>query len=304
VKVIAISPEAGMLVSVVIPACNAHATIGRALQSLLTQDHTRWEAVVVSDDGTDYAAFLAGIGLTDPRIRHVSTGRVRSGCHNARNVGLAAASGDIIAHLDADDLFLPGRLRRLAPLAFELGAIADNIVVESETTGALLSHAVPEFDGITRLGLADILALNTPLVPMVRRDHAQPRWPGVELAEDVVANLRMSAALAGLPLTGTPGYVYRIVEGSICHDADSGARFDAAYSDYVRELEAGHGFGLPPALRPAAAQGFAAKRAFNRRFAQAQQAEPGLTFPEFAARCGPPALTRPSPEPAPAHARR
>ena len=93
-----------MLVSVVIPAYQA-AAIGHAVASLLAQTYRCWEAIIVTDDAQDYAAILADSGITDSRLRFVSTGAVRSGCHNARNVGLAAARGEIIAQLDADDRY-------------------------------------------------------------------------------------------------------------------------------------------------------------------------------------------------------
>jgi succinoglycan biosynthesis protein ExoO len=272
-----------MLVSVIIPACDARATLARALASLKAQVHPQWEAIVVSDDGTDYAAWLAGIGMADPRIRHATTGRIRSGCHNARNAGLAVATGDMIAALDADDLFRPERLARLVPLAMRHGAIADNLVLESETTGAVLGHAMAPFSGVATLSLEDILALNAPLAPLVRRDYAEPRWSGIELAEDVVANLRLASALAGLPAIAEAGYVYRIVEGSICHDLESAARFDRAYGAYVARVETGDAFGLADAHRVAVARGLRAKREVNRRFALAQASAPALTFPEFAA---------------------
>src|SRR5690348_11177775 len=86
-----------MLISVVIPAYHAAATIARAVTSLLRQTWTDWEGIVVSDDGTDYAAVLRRAGIADERLRFVSTGRVGSGCHRARNVGLAAARGELIA---------------------------------------------------------------------------------------------------------------------------------------------------------------------------------------------------------------
>ncbi len=130
-----------MLVSVVIPACQAAATIGRAVASLLAQTDRCWEAIIVADDAQDYATILADIGITDSRLRFVSTGAIRSGCHNARNVGLAAARGEIIAQLDADDRYDARRLEALAPLAATHGAVVDKIAVVSDITGQMLYRA-------------------------------------------------------------------------------------------------------------------------------------------------------------------
>ena len=271
-----------MLVSVVIPACGASATIGRAVASLLAQTYAAWEAVIVADDGQDYAAILAGAGISDSRLRFVSTGQTRSGCHNARNVGLAAAAGEIVAQLDADDLYEPDRLALLAPLAAAHGAAADNLAAVSEATGARLYTALPETAAALRVSADMLLQLDTPLFPVVRREFAMPRLPGVEYAEDVIANLRLIERLGPLPLLPQALYQYRVVAGSLCHDENSGVAFEAAYSAYLARLRGGDAFGLSR-TRAAALRGFARKRTVNRSFLREQRRRPGLTFPDFIA---------------------
>src|SRR5579862_2692266 len=152
-----------MLVSVIIPACDAAATIARCVASLVAQTHPEWEGILVSDDGGDYAALLAAAGIGDKRLRFVSTGRVRSGCHNARNVGLQAAGGEIIAPLDADDLYDPARLATLAPLAIAHGAVADCVAVVSEVDGRTLYTAPSAASD--RLSAEALLDLSAPLFP-------------------------------------------------------------------------------------------------------------------------------------------
>src|SRR6185437_10903875 len=105
------------LVSVIIPAYRAADTIGRAVRSLLAQSEEDWEAVIIADDGADYAALLADDGLSDPRLRFCSSGHEAGGAAAARNIGLAAARGRLVTPLDADYLFAVERLARLAPLA-------------------------------------------------------------------------------------------------------------------------------------------------------------------------------------------
>ena len=62
-----------MTISVIIPACDAEATIERALASLFRQTLGDWEAMIVSDDLRDYADFLSGKGINDPRLRFATT---------------------------------------------------------------------------------------------------------------------------------------------------------------------------------------------------------------------------------------
>ena len=57
-----------MLVSVVIPAYRAAATIGPAVASLLAQTYPCWEAIIVADDAQDYAAILADNRIADSRL--------------------------------------------------------------------------------------------------------------------------------------------------------------------------------------------------------------------------------------------
>jgi len=97
-------------VSVVIPARNAAATLAQTLACLHEQDMAEWEAIVVDDGSTDATASIAQLhGLHDGRIRCIpGPGR---GVSAARNAGIARCRGAVIAFLDADDLWLPRKLR-------------------------------------------------------------------------------------------------------------------------------------------------------------------------------------------------
>lgn len=101
--------------SVLVPAYDAAQTIGAALDSALTQSPPPFE-VVVSDDGSrdDLAGALA------PFRDHVRVvaGENR-GLATARNRAAVAASGDLLALLDADDVWLPGRTAALTTAAAE-----------------------------------------------------------------------------------------------------------------------------------------------------------------------------------------
>lgn len=272
-----------MLVSVIIPACEAEATIARCVASLLTQTYPCWEAIVVADDDRDYAAILAASGISDQRLRFVSTGAFRSGCHRARNTGLAAAAGELVAQLDADDLYDPQRLEALAPLAAAHGAVADKLMVVSDADDLVL-YTAPHSEGAASLLSAEaLLELSAPLFPVVRRSLARPRLAGIEYAEDVFANLRLIEQLGALPLFPRALYEYRVRRGSLCHDDTSGARFEAAYSAYISRLHDGDGFGLTSATRAVSLRGFARKREVNRLFLDAQRRRPDLTFQAFMA---------------------
>ena len=214
-----------MTVSIVIPAYRAQGTIARAVESVLAQTRSDWEAVIVSDDGTDYADALSATGITDERLRFVTTGRVGSGCHRARNTGLAAARGDFIAALDADDLILPGHLETLLPIAATSGAAFSNVRVVAETSGVEVQRAFPAGRVPERLDIAGLLDLSVPLLPLTAREHALPRLDGIEFGEDFVANMRLIDRIGPVPVASACTYEYRVVEGSLCHDDASAERF-------------------------------------------------------------------------------
>jgi succinoglycan biosynthesis protein ExoO len=274
----------GVLVSVIIPACEAHGTIGRALRSFLAQTRPDFEIIVVSDDGSDYAAVARAAGLADARLRFGSSGGVRTGCHRARNIGLAVARGDIVLHCDADDVSDPERLAVLVPLAMEHGAAVDNPAVVSEETGQLLYRAFADAASSRRLDARAFLDTTVPLFPVLRRDMAEERLAGVELIEDVVANLRLIDALGSLPVIPRSLSEYRVVPGSMCHGADAAVLFDGVYAGVLERLRDGDGLALSPRMRGEAEAGLERKRAFNRAFGEAARQEPGLTFQDYAAR--------------------
>lgn len=100
------------VVSVVIPAYNAAWCVGKAIDSVLAQDFRDFEVIVVNDGSTDEtASVLAGYGET---IRVVN--QVNGGLSNARNSGIREARGEFVAFLDADDWWLPGKLRQQVAL--------------------------------------------------------------------------------------------------------------------------------------------------------------------------------------------
>jgi glycosyltransferase involved in cell wall biosynthesis len=102
------------LVSVVIPAFNADRTIDRALTSVFAQDYQPLEIIVVDDGSTDEtAARVARYRSKMVRLLRLERNR---GVAAATNAGLGVAKGEFIAFLDADDEWLPGKLRIQVPL--------------------------------------------------------------------------------------------------------------------------------------------------------------------------------------------
>ncbi len=99
-------------ISVVIPAYNRADLLPQTLDAILAQDTPALEVIAVDDGSTD--ATPAVLDAYRPRVR---TLRVPNGGDlTARNTGLRAASGRLVAFCDSDDLWRPGFLSAMAGL--------------------------------------------------------------------------------------------------------------------------------------------------------------------------------------------
>jgi glycosyltransferase involved in cell wall biosynthesis len=94
-------------ISVIIPVYNGEKTIRATIETVLKQTFSDFELIVI-DDGSQDATLEIISEFRDTRIK-VLSGSNR-GVSVARNRGIAQASGDFIAFLDADDLWTPNKL--------------------------------------------------------------------------------------------------------------------------------------------------------------------------------------------------
>jgi glycosyltransferase involved in cell wall biosynthesis len=99
------------LISVVIPAFDASAFIAESIGSACRQTHSDLDIIVVDDGSTDDTAQIVRVlAARDPRIRLIEADH--RGVSAARNRGIAEARSGLIATLDADDLWHPGKIER------------------------------------------------------------------------------------------------------------------------------------------------------------------------------------------------
>ncbi|MCA9518521.1 MAG: glycosyltransferase family 2 protein [Myxococcales bacterium] len=115
------SAPASPRVSVVIPAWNAARYLGEAISSVLVQGRVVAEIIVV-DDGSDDDTAAVALAAAPNRVKVVRA--EHGGIAATRNRGVAEASGELIAFLDADDLWTPRKLAlQLAALDAEPRAL-------------------------------------------------------------------------------------------------------------------------------------------------------------------------------------
>jgi glycosyltransferase involved in cell wall biosynthesis len=93
------------LVSVVIPVYNSERFLCETLDSVFAQDYEPFEVIVVDDGSTDGSSAIA---QSYSKLHYIR--QENSGPSAARNAGIAAARGEIVAFTDSDDILLPHRL--------------------------------------------------------------------------------------------------------------------------------------------------------------------------------------------------
>jgi glycosyltransferase involved in cell wall biosynthesis len=99
-------------VSVIVPTYNSAAYIGRALESVLKQNRSADEIIVVDDGSTDQTGEI--VRRYGDSVRYIR--QENAGVSAARNTGIQAAQHDWIAFLDADDEWLDQHLALLLDL--------------------------------------------------------------------------------------------------------------------------------------------------------------------------------------------
>ncbi|HRY63217.1 MAG TPA: glycosyltransferase [Patescibacteria group bacterium] len=100
-----------MKISVIIPVYNQTTFLPQALDSIIAQTYSDWEAIII-DDGSEIDIYSAiSFYLSDSRF-HYYHWEKNIGVSAARNFGVAQATGEYLAFLDSDDYWLPEKLTK------------------------------------------------------------------------------------------------------------------------------------------------------------------------------------------------
>lgn len=91
--------------SIIMPVKNGSQYIENSVQSVLAQDFSDWELIIVNDASTDATQEQVRRFLSDTRIRYISCAQ-SVGVSRARNIGLEEAKGNYAIFLDCDDCLL------------------------------------------------------------------------------------------------------------------------------------------------------------------------------------------------------
>lgn len=99
-------------ISVIIPAFNAAETISRAIDSVRLQEMASLEIIVIDDGSTDNTYEVVKSLVRPGEMMRVLQMPQNGGVSAARNMGIREAQGKFLAFLDADDIWLPGKLKK------------------------------------------------------------------------------------------------------------------------------------------------------------------------------------------------
>jgi len=193
-------------ISVVIPAYNAAPYIGAAIDSVVCQTYKDFEIIVVDDGSVDNTA--AVLQTYDSKIRYVR--QENQGVSSARNHGIRVARGELIAFLDADDVWVPEKLEMQtrflstheeAALVFgDLELVADGQVVEpsylalKKNAWSSKQDSVLVKDAFARLLEENVVSTSTTLVSSRALRQVGLFDEDLPTAEDLDLWLRIAAS--------------------------------------------------------------------------------------------------------------
>ncbi len=241
------------LVSVIIAAFNAAPYIAEAVYSVLEQSHSKLEVIVVDDGSMDSTAdIVQGLACQDRRVV-LLTGHANEGVSAARNRGLARATGEWVAILDADDLFQYQRIEMLVgfAVAHGLDLAADNLEMRDFTTGAPRGLAFPDawMNSTSDITIADFLERDLPgmfarelgfIKPVLRTDFLRRHgiWynSSVWAGEDFLLYLDCLQQGARLRLLPDPLYIYHLRTGSASSGQDANLELERGNALLLEKL--------------------------------------------------------------------
>lgn len=264
-------------VAIITPAWKAQATIATTVQSALDQTHAAWELWLVADDGFDYETFLAEAGISDSRIRFLSSGGSGRGASNARNVALEQITAPYAAILDADDRLKPRKLEKAVAALAEHGIVSTALDVMTED----FSHLRYVGDGPDRVqsaGSHKWICLSMDSMVVWDRRRADGRYdPTMSNMTDLEFLLQLYRTAPTSMHLGTPLHDYVKRSSSMSNGKNVAAGMIASKTEILRRLETGY-YGLPAEEAEGCAAFLRISLEAEALYEAALAARPGLLF--------------------------
>ncbi|TAK26073.1 MAG: glycosyltransferase [Chloroflexota bacterium] len=222
-------------VSVIIPTFNYGHFICQAIDSVLNQTFDDLEIIVVDDGSSDD---------TVARIGQYGGGRVRliqqdhRGPSAARNRAYPETTGEFVAFLDADDLWLPDKLERQIPLLEadeRVGLVAGAYYLQIDATGERFERQSPLRGDVLRYVAVENIVSGSATTALMRRsvlDRVGPMDESLRACEDWDLWLRI-ARVSHFAYVDAPIAVLRRHSGNSSSD---GSRMIAGYKRVIERF--------------------------------------------------------------------
>lgn len=212
--------------SIIVPVYNSEKYLETCVESVLSQTMSDWELILIDDGSTDLSGTICdAYAETDSRIQVIH--KSNAGVSAARNDGIAAATGEFIGFVDADDTIMPNMAERMVATALENNAdiaMCDPYVIMQN--GSKEQDVIPQFPESRLLHKQDF-------TPELLRYFAGTVWRciyrrvlinennirfklGLKLSEDRIFNLCAMGAASAIYYCREPLYNYYILDTGAC----------------------------------------------------------------------------------------
>ncbi|WP_374166790.1 glycosyltransferase family 2 protein [Arcticibacter sp. MXS-1] len=232
-----------MKVSVIMPVYNMQAFVAESIESVLAQDYSNWELLLVDDGSTDNSRDICEEYLNrDSRIKYFY--KENGGLPSARNHGIERASGDLLALLDSDDLWTSNKLS-VCVAEFENGdqdLLFSSVYRFSDSSDILDLSKLKKIEVGDKVyqgaaGLKAFLLANRIHVPtvVVKKTalEAIGGVPNFPFAEDYCTWLLLLLDNYKFRTVNEPLSFYRVREDSMYHSADQKYRLRFKVLEFV-----------------------------------------------------------------------
>jgi len=224
--------KARQSVDVVIPVFNGRETICAALASVLAQSGGLIRRIIIVDDGSSDGTAQVVQSLESPLIELLRTPNY--GVARARNFGIERSTTEWVAFLDADDVWMPGKLQAQLAIAQEYGVgfVCGSVSEQSVMPSGPISVNV--------LARGNFVATSSVLVKRNALQQIFPVFtPGMSFAEDYLAWLKcltltsgyyLSTKLVDYVLSARPRYCW----GEILRNF---IKMNLLYAGFLRKID-------------------------------------------------------------------
>lgn len=214
------------MISIIVPVYNTRDYLCRCVDSLLAQDYTDYEIILIDDGSTDGSGKLCDQLASDHRkIRVVH--QTNAGLSAVRNTGIKQAKGDYLTFVDSDDAVAANFLSALFTLAQDSKAeVAVCTFVEIQANGKQRNFTTPDSSKqmlepkvcLEKMLLErDGLSLSACAKLYARKIFQKIKFPEGKLYEDVGTTYKLIMASKRVAYIAEPLYYYYANSDSIIH---------------------------------------------------------------------------------------